>query len=73
MKKIILNTKELVINKYVHLLIIIILSFIAFPLVAKKERPFEIPLISLILTLTLLAALRAIVKDKKDSSCSLLF
>jgi hypothetical protein len=65
MQKISLNTKELVINKYVHLLTIIILSFIAYPLITEKERAFGIPLISLILTLTLLAALRAIVKDRK--------
>jgi predicted tellurium resistance membrane protein TerC len=73
MKKITINTKELVINKYVHLLTIIILSFIAFPLITEKERPYGIPLISLLLTFTLLAALRAIVKDRKNSGCSLLF
>ncbi|MHC4280481.1 MAG: potassium channel family protein [Planctomycetota bacterium] len=65
MKKITVNTKELVINKYVHLLTIIVLSFIAFPLITEKERPFGIPIISLILTFTLLAALRAIVKERK--------
>ena len=65
MKKITISTQELVINKYVHLLTIIILSFIAFPLITEKERPFGIPLISLILILTLLAALRAIVKKRK--------
>ncbi|MHC4130567.1 MAG: potassium channel family protein [Planctomycetota bacterium] len=64
MKKITVNTKELVINKYVHLLTIIVLSFIAFPLITEKERPFGIPIISLILTFTLLAALRAIVKER---------
>jgi hypothetical protein len=65
MKKIAISAQELVINKYVHLLTIIILSFIAFPLITEKERPFGIPLISLILILTLLAALRAIVKKRK--------
>jgi hypothetical protein len=65
MIKITLSTKNLIINRYLHLLAIILLTFLCFPLLSVWETHVGLPILSLIFVITILSAMRAIIENSK--------
>ena len=65
MKAVKFLSKALLIDKNIHLLAIILISFLLYPFFPKSVRLFGISLVSLVFTFTILAALRAIIQDPK--------
>ena len=65
MIKITLSTKNLIINRYLHLLVIILLTFLCFPLLSVRDVHLGLPVLSLIFVITILSAMRAIIEKPK--------
>lgn len=65
MKAVKLLSKAILIDKNIHLLVIILVSFLLYPFFPKSVKLFGISLVSLVFLFTILAALRTIIKDTK--------
>ena len=64
MKPIVVKREQLYINRYVHLLAIILIGFLTMPLFVQKDHPVGIPLLAALMLAAILLALRAVTKSR---------
>jgi hypothetical protein len=65
MKPILVMPRRLAINRYVHLLGVLVIAFLLIPLFAREDRPLGIPVLAFLVFGAILLALRLVTTDRR--------